>query len=98
MGFSLWIIILSNFRLSCLLYYAGVRYYHGDFVRYTENGITYAGRIRRIFVNETRPHPHPLQLGVEPLLSFDDLPKAIQRLCSPSKRLLYSYEKVLVEI
>lgn len=55
----------------------------------------HAGRIRRIFVDATKPRPHPIRLGIEPIINYPDLPATIKRFCASSDRLVYLYEEVV---
>ena len=55
----------------------------------------HGGRIRQIFIDATKPQPHPIQLGIEPIVNYPDLPTAVKRFCVPSERQVYLYEKVI---
>lgn len=72
-----------------------IQYHHGEFVQFRQHTKVHAGRIRRIFTDATRPQPHPIRLGIEPIISYPDLPATIKRFCTPLDRLVYLHEKVI---
>lgn len=76
------------------MHFKGIRYHHDEFVRFRQHNGVHAGRIRRVFIDGTKPRPHPIRLGIEPVISYLDLPTNLKKLCAPSNKLVYLYETV----